>query len=160
MLHLIWSNKNIPFIQVYSSNGCMVGVPVDLHQCKSRRYFDGHYGDYAKCASRVMCEALPATPKGLRRPDVNFLVLLSRSSIRPTRTIWQTKLIFSLFRSSLPRSWRGTHKHKRESKTACTIMYSNSPYYLSSNLLVEQLSRKAMTDAWNGSVLVSSPGEG
>ena len=30
---------------------------------------------------------LPATPKGRRRPDVSFLVLLSLSSMRPTRTI-------------------------------------------------------------------------
>lgn len=49
---------------------------------------------------------VPATPKGLRSPDVNFLVLLSRSSILPTRTIWHTKLIFSLFRSLLPRSYK------------------------------------------------------
>lgn len=49
---------------------------------------------------------VPATPKGLRSPDVSFLVLLSRSSILPTRTIWHTKLIFSLFRSLLPRSYK------------------------------------------------------
>lgn len=30
---------------------------------------------------------LPATPKGRRRPEVSFLVLLSLSSMRPTRTI-------------------------------------------------------------------------
>lgn len=50
--------------------------------------------------------ALPATPNGLLRPKVSFLVLLSRSSMRPTLTIWHTKLIFSLFKSSLPKSWR------------------------------------------------------
>lgn len=49
---------------------------------------------------------LPATPKGRRRPEVSFLVLLSLNSMRPTRTIWHTKLIFSLFRSLLPRSWK------------------------------------------------------
>lgn len=54
--------------------------------------------------------ALPATPKGLLNPDVSFLVLLSRSSMRPTLTIWHTKLIFSRFRSSLPKSWRGEEK--------------------------------------------------
>lgn len=30
---------------------------------------------------------LPATPKGRRRPEVSFRVLLSLSSMRPTRTI-------------------------------------------------------------------------
>lgn len=30
---------------------------------------------------------LPATPKGRRSPEVSFLVLLSLSSILPTRTI-------------------------------------------------------------------------
>lgn len=59
----------------------------------------------------VLNHCLPATPKGLRSPDVSFLVLLSRSSMRPTRTIWQTKLIFSRFRSSLPRSCIATTNH-------------------------------------------------
>lgn len=61
---------------------------------------------YQVCSFRLSVNAsdLPATPKGLLRPDVSFFVLLSRSSMRPTLTIWHTKLILSLFKSSLPKS--------------------------------------------------------
>lgn len=59
----------------------------------------------------TQASALPATPKGLLSPDVSFLVLLSRSSMRPTLTIWQTKLIFSRFKSSLPKSWGKKKKY-------------------------------------------------
>ena len=67
--------------------------------------------------------ALPATPKGLLSPAVSFLVLLSRSSIRPTLTIWHTKLIFSLLRSSLPKSW-GETEEKRYGKSHETLIYA------------------------------------
>lgn len=73
--------------------------------------------------------ALPATPKGLLNPDVSFLVLLSRSSMRPTLTIWHTKLIFSLFRSSLPKSWGGEKKKSTKYKTLIIRLHSLGLYF-------------------------------
>lgn len=44
-------------------------------------------GDDLETLKKKERSGLPATPKGRRKPEVSFLVLLSLSSMRPTRTI-------------------------------------------------------------------------